>query len=157
MFGSRKKKVQVKSVEDYLKGEDARVPTSETKPVSKSSPAIPAKATPFAIGGVVALFILVLMLVAFSQLNSLKSEVAELRTGKEGDTRALRMQVAELAVKLEKSNKQVEALTNNISALQRDLETEKSSRIRAEAAAAAARKQVASTDKKKKAVKTTPR
>ena len=29
MFGSKRKKIQVRSVEDYLKGEDARIPAAE--------------------------------------------------------------------------------------------------------------------------------
>jgi len=149
MFGSRKKKIQIKSVEDYLKGEDARIPNTEPKPAA--GPAIPVKAKPFIAQAVITLFILALMLVAFSQLSSLRSQVAELQTGKEGEARALKMHVAEIAAKLEKSNRQVDALTDTVATLQRELDAEKSSREKAEAAMAA--KQAAALDKTKKVVK----
>jgi hypothetical protein len=148
MFGTRKK-IQAKSVEDYLKGEDARVPSPEPKPAA--GPAIPAKARPFIAQGVITLFILALMLVAFSQLSSLRSQVAELRAGKEGEARVLKTYVAEIAAKLEKSTRQVDSLSDTVSTLQRELDAEKSSRTKAEAALAATRAAV--PDKTKKATK----
>lgn len=151
MFGSRKKKIQVKSVEDYLKGEDARIPDTEPKP--SAGPAIPPKAKPFIAQAVITLFILALMLVAFSQLSGLRSQVAELQAGKEGEARALKMNIVEIAAKLEKSNRRVDVLTDAVAVLQRELDAEKSLREKAEAAMAA--KQAAAPDKAKKAAKPT--
>jgi hypothetical protein len=145
MFGPRKKKIQVKSVEDYLKGEDARVPVAEAG--TAASPAVQTSMKPFIAQAVVTLFILALMLVAFSQLSRLRSQVAELQAAKEGDARAITMKVGELTARLEKSDKQVSLLSDNVSALQRGLEAEKSLRAKAEAAEAA-RKAVV-PDKKK--------
>jgi hypothetical protein len=149
MFGSRKKKIQVRSVEDYLKGEDARVPIPEPKPAA--GPATSTKAKPFIAEAVITLFMLALMLVAFSQLSSLKSQVAELQAGKEGEARALKMHVAEIAAKLEKSNRQIDTLAGTVASLQRELDAEKSSREKAQAAIAA--KKAAVPDKTKKAAK----
>ncbi len=146
MFGSKRKKIQVRSVEDYLKGEDARIPAAEATLAPSS--ARPAKAKPFVAQAIVILFMLALMLVAFSQLSKLRSDVAELRAGKMGDTDALRKQVAEIAAKLETSNRQVESLTASVEALQRDVQAERSLRARAEAAAAARR--TAAPEKKRK-------
>jgi hypothetical protein len=150
MFGPRRKKIQVKSVEDYLKGEDARIPGSEGRTATPS--AIPAKVKPFVAQAVVILFILALMLVAFSQLSTLRSQVAALQIGKEGEAQELKMQMAELAVKLDKSRKQVDSLVDSVAGLQRELEAEKSLRVRAETAAAAAKK-VPTPDKNKKPAK----
>ena len=147
MFGPRKKKIQVKSVEDYLRGEDARVPAAE--PRTAASRSIPTSVKPFIAQAVVILFILALMLVAFSQLSTMRSQIAALQAAKEGDARALRMKVGELAAMLEKSEKQVSSLSDTVSTLRKELEAERSVRAQAEAAAAARRATI--LDKKKKA------
>jgi hypothetical protein len=145
MFGSKKKKIQVKSVEDYLKGEDARVPAPEAR--TAPSPAVQTKVKPFVAQAVVTLFILALMLVAFSQLSRLRSQMAELQAAKEGDARALTTKVGELTARLEKSDKQVSVLSDSISALQKDLDAQRSLRAKTEAAEAA--RKAAVLDKKK--------
>jgi hypothetical protein len=153
MFGPRKKKIQVKSVEDYLRSEDARIPGSEGRTATPS--AIPAKVKPFVAQAVIILLILALMFAAFLQLSALRSQVAVLQAGKEGEEQALKMQMAELAVKLDKSNKRVNSLADSVAGLQRELEEEKTLRVKAEAAAEAAKK--APTPDKKKPAKPAPR
>jgi hypothetical protein len=134
MFGSRRKKIQLKSVEDYLKAEDAKAfaPEPVPAPAAKS-----AGAKPFILQAIVILIMLALMLVAFSQLSKLRSDVTELRAGRAGDTEGLKRQVTELAARLETSDKQVRSLSDSVQALQKDLQTERSLRARTEAAAAA--------------------
>jgi uncharacterized coiled-coil protein SlyX len=147
MFGSKKNKIQVKSVEDYLRGEDARIPAPESK--GGTSFAIPQQVKLYAAQGVVLLFIVALVLAAFSQLSTLKSRVTELEAGKEGEAQALKTQVGELAARLDKSNGQVALLTETVTALKDELEAEKAERARAEAAAVARR--AANAGKKKTA------
>jgi hypothetical protein len=147
MFRSKKNKIQVKSVEDYLRGEDARFPAPESKSASAAPMAQNVKL--YIVQSVVLLFILALVLVAFSQLSTLKSQVAELQAGKEEETKTLKMQVGDLGTKLDKSDSQVAALAETVKALKNDLEAERSERARAEVAAAARKAQAASTAKKK--------
>jgi hypothetical protein len=149
MFGPKKKKIQPKTVEDYLKGEDVPAPTPDAE--ITASQAAPRKIRPYTAQAFVTLFILALMLVAFFQLSMLRSQVAELRAGGDGDARALRIEVAELAATLKTSDKQVSSLSDRVSTLQRELETEKSRRAKAEAVAVARRAAIPD----KKAPKTT--
>ena len=144
MFNPKKKKIQIKSVEDYLKSEEARIPGQEEKKVSGKDRA--AKVKPFIGPAVLIILILALMAGAFSQLSGLRSEVGALQVQKEGDTRALRMQIAALSAKLDRSDKHMEALTDNIARIERELEAEKALRAKAEAAA----KRPAITKKAKK-------
>lgn len=134
MFGSKKHKIQVRSVEDFLRGEDARIPASETKRSISSN--IPQHVKLYMIQGVVLLFVIALVLVAFSQLSTVKSQIAELEAGKEGEASVLKTQVGELAMKLERSNGEVALLAETVAALKNDLEAEKAERAKVEKARA---------------------
>jgi hypothetical protein len=148
MFGPKKNKIQVKSVEDFLRGEDARIPAPENNK-SRNALVIPQNVKLYIAQSVVLLFIVALILVAFLQMSTLKSQVAELQAGKEGEAKALKTQVGELAAKLEKSNGEVALLSETVTGLKNDLEAERSEQARAEAAAAARKAATADAGKKK--------
>ena len=160
MFGGKKKRIQVKSVEEYLKGNDAgdetggdngSLPLNDaqpTKPAPKQGPRV----RPFIIQSVVAIVALALLLTALSQISVLKSEIAEIQQRKEGDVQALRTQVADLSTKLGKAQSLLGEMTERVSSLERQIDTERAQRLKTEAAAAK-KSAAAPADKKKKAVK----
>jgi hypothetical protein len=151
MFSSKKKKIQVKSVEEYLRGSD----TSETTSLDEIPPlemGTKAKTTSksgmnmksFIIQAAVVIIILALLMTALSQISTVKNDVAELQH-KDGESQALKNQITDLSAKLEKSNKKVEDLTDRIAGLERELDGQKSQKAAAEAA-----KKIAITNTKKK-------
>ncbi len=151
MFGLGKKKTEIRTVEDYIRGEDAQIPPVEEKPRRKGlgSTRIKSMIAPF-IGF---LILLILLVAGYGEIAALTSDVTELKSQiKANDVTALRNQVSELAAQLEKTSKTNEQLRNDIVRLERDLEAEKAQRARAtQAAAAAAAKKPPVVDKKKKA------
>jgi hypothetical protein len=153
MFSGKKKKIQVKSVEEYLKGSDVTDGTTSDQipPFDLGvKPKKPVKTGPnmksFIIQAAVVIVILALLMTALSQISAVKTEVAELQH-KEGESQALKNQIADLSAKLDKSNKKVENLNDRIFGLEKDLESQKAQRIAAEAA----KKSAAANVKKKPA------
>ena len=148
MFGFEKEKIQLKSVEDYLRTQELLGSGSENGTVYAKVRAIFAKAKSAILPGVIILAILAAMTAAFSQMVALRTEVVRLKaTQKEGDLKALRKQVADLTAKIDRSEKQIEELRDDTYGLKVEMEAQKTRVARAAAAAASARK--AAVEKKK--------
>jgi septal ring factor EnvC (AmiA/AmiB activator) len=145
MFGFEKEKIQLKSVEDYLRTQELLGSGSENGTVYAKARAIFAKAKSAILPGVIILAILAAMTAAFSQMVALRTEVVKLKaTQKEGDLKALRKQVADLTAKIDRSEKQIEELRDDTYGLKVEMEAQKTQVARA---AASARK--AAVEKKK--------
>jgi len=146
MFGSDKKKIQLKSVEDYLRTQEVLNAGPESTPPKRRATLARAKSLVGPFIGV--LFILLLVAAALSQFNGLRSEIAAVKAERSDDLQGLKLQVTELAAKAEKSEKQAALLAENISRLERELGAEKSAR--AEEAARRAAMVAAGKAKKKR-------
>jgi hypothetical protein len=153
MFGGKKNKIQVQSVEEYLKGSDAGdengaddgslplMDTKKTKPARQG-----AKMKPFIVQSIVGIVVLALLLTALSQISVLKSEVADLQQRKDSESQALKTQVSDLSTKLGKAYSVLGEMTDRLSSLERQLDAERSQRLKA---VAVAKKPVPSAEKKK--------
>ncbi|OPY67734.1 MAG: hypothetical protein A4E57_02127 [Syntrophorhabdaceae bacterium PtaU1.Bin034] len=151
MFGFKKKNAPMKTVEDFLKSEDARIPgmQEKTTTITNGGSAI-AKLKPLIAPFVALVIVLVLVIAAFGKISALNSEMSGLKSQiNNGEVKALKSQLSGMEAKLEKSDKEMESLKNEISRLGRELETEKSRRVKVKAAAPA-KKPAAAPDKKKK-------
>ncbi len=152
MFGFGKKKTEIKTVEDYVRNEDTRIPPVEERraPRGLGSTKFKSMIIPF-IGF---LIVLALLIAGYGEIAALTSEVTELKSqAKANDVTALRTQALHLAAQVEKTTKTTEQLRSDIARLERDLEADKAQRARAaQAAAAAAAKKPPVVDKKKKPV-----
>ena len=141
MFGFEKEKIQLKSVEDYLRTQELPGSGSENGTAYAKARAIFAKAKSAILPGVIILAILAAMTAAFSQMVALRTEVVRLKaTQKEGDLKALKEQVADLTAKIDRSEKQIEELRDDTYGLKVEMEAQKTRVARAAAAAASARK-----------------
>ncbi len=152
MFGFEKKKIQLRSVEDYLRTQELLDKGPEQKPPQRRTPRAGAKS--FVGPAIGILFILLFVAAALSQFNGLRSEIAAIKAQKADDMKGLETQVADLTTKVDKSEKRAAMLADNISRLEKALEAERSERTRAEEAAK--RSVTAAADKVKKGVKHTP-
>ena len=153
MFSGKKKKIQVKSVEEYLKSSDPKdTANSEDRPLSseafinmkkpiKSSPNV----KPFIIPAIVFIIILAMVMTALSQISSIKTEVAELQQHKDGESQVLKTQIADISIKLDKSTKKVEDLTDRLTLLEKELEAQK---VQKHVAETAVRKPIPTSKKK---------
>ncbi len=152
MFGYGKKKIEIKTVEDYVKNEDTPLPYIEEKPAARESSFGKIKViVPSLIGFLV---LLILVIAAYGKIAALTAELADLRSqSKTEEVSALKSQISGLAAQLEKTTKIADQARNDVAKLERDLEAEKTQqRVRAEAAAkkTAAAAAAATADKKKK-------
>jgi regulator of replication initiation timing len=149
MFGSNKKK-QARSVEEFLKGQDAETLSVNSSAADNETGAAAAKSW-FIAPAIVAGGLLVLLFVAFVKINGLKSDIAQLRlqTNKES-VETLKAQVAALDSKVEKSDEEAARLKANIARLQKDLGAMKLMNVQRQKAEAAAKKPAVN---KKKPVK----
>ncbi len=149
MFGSKKKR-QVRSVEEFLKSQDAETPSVNSSAAHNETGA-PGTKRWFVAPAVVAGGLLVLLFVAFVKINGLKSDIAQLRlqTNKES-VETLKAQVAALGSKVEKSDEEAVQLKANIARLQKDLDAIKLMNVQRQKAEAAAKKPAVN---KKKPVK----
>jgi hypothetical protein len=152
MFSGKKKKIQVKSVEDYLRGGDPtdstssdEVPLLDLGTRQKKPSKMGSNTKSFIIQAAVAIIILALLMTALSQISAIKAEVSALQH-REGESQGLKSQIADLTDKLEKSNKKTADLTDRIAGLERELDAQKAQRA---AALEAAKKTTAATTKKK--------
>jgi hypothetical protein len=151
MFGFEKKKIQLRSVEDYLKTQEVLGTAPEQKPPQKR---VRLAGTRSFVGPAIGiLFILLFVAAALSQFNGLRSEIAAVKTQKADDMKGLELQVADLTTKVDKSEKRVALLADNISRLEKALEAERSERMRAEEAT---KRSVMAADRAKKTVRHTP-
>ena len=153
MFGSNKKR-QVRSVEEFLKSQEAETPSVNSSAANNEMGAPETKKW-FVAPAVVAGGLLVLLFVAFVKINGLKSDIAQLRlqTNKEL-VETLKAQVAALDSKVEKSDEEAARLKANIARLQKDLGAMKLMNVQRQKAEAAAKKPAVD---KKKPVKPTRR
>lgn len=133
MFGFEKKKVQLRSVEDFLRTQEAVAGGPTPKPPKRPSSLPRVKALLGPILGV--LFILGLVAAALSQFNGLRSEMDALKDQKSEDVKELTLRLTDLSARLDKSEKQATQLAENVSKLEKALAAETSERIRAEEAA----------------------
>lgn len=146
MFGFKKKRVEMRTVEDFVKNEDTGMPGDVRIPGRESASS---KIKPIIAPLIGFLVILVLLIAAFAKIATLTAEVGELKSqSKAGEIDALRSQVSILATQIEKNSKVTEQLRADITKLEHDFETVKAQKARAETAAAAKKPAVA--DKKKK-------
>ncbi len=147
MLGFKKKKIEMKSVEDYVNGDDA--PTLNIEDIRKEEVAGRKGAgnakhliAPF-IG---VLVVLILIIAAFAKINTLSSEVAGLRTQlHDAGVQDLKSQVAALDAKLQRAGKESAQLKDDIARLEKELEAAKAQQAKMQAVA----KKPVSTEKKK--------
>ena len=159
MFGFEREKIQLKSVEDYLRAQELLGAGSENGMAHGKWRAAYSKVKPFILPGAIILAIVLVVGAAFFEMMTLRSEVAGLRSvQREGDVKALRRQIADLAAKMDTSAKQIEELKDDTYALKVEIEAQKARAARAVASAAAAAKKAAlSAEKKNKPVIGKPR
>ncbi len=151
MFGFEKEKIQLKSVEDYLRTQELLDSGSENVTAYGKARAIFAKVKPAILPAVIVLVILAAVTAAFSEMMALRSEVVKLNTAqKEGDLKALKKQIADLTVKIDRSDKQIDELKDDTYGLKAEIEAQKAQAARASAAARKAA--AAAAEKKKKQV-----
>jgi cell division protein FtsB len=159
MFGFEREKIQLKSVEDYLRAQELLGAASENGMAPGKWRAVYSTAKPFILPGAIILAIVLAVGAAFFEMMTLRSEVARLRSVQtEGDVKALRKQIADLTAKVDTSAKQIEELKDDTYALKVEIEAQKARAARAMASAAAAAKKAAlSAEKKNKPVIGKPR
>jgi len=146
MFGVNKKK-QAKSVEEFLRSQDA-APPSAVRTTTDSETGGPAMKRWFVAPAVVAGALLVLLCAAFVKIGALKSDVALLRLQTKSDSMEnLKAQVAALVSKVNESDKEAALLKADIARLEKNLREMKLMSIRKQKAETAAKKPA--LDKKK--------
>ena len=151
MFGFEREKIQLKSVEDYLRAQELLGAGSENGTTNTRWRAILSEAKPFILPGAIILAIVLVVAAVLFEVITLRSEVAKLRSvQREGDVKALRSQIADLTAKIDRSEKQIEELKDDTYALRVEMEAQKARAARAVASATAARKAVLSVEKKNK-------
>jgi hypothetical protein len=148
MFGFEKEKIQLKSVEDYLRTQEILEAGSENGTTGEKGRAVLARIKPFVLPTIVILAVLLVVAAGFSQIMELRKEIAGLKVQKNGDLKALEQHVSDLAAKIDKSERQINLFRDDITGLEAGLETEKAERARV---AAAATRKAAKVGKKKQA------
>jgi hypothetical protein len=138
MFGFEKKKLRLKSVEDFLRTQEIRTSDGPERKPSRAVGLL-ARIKPFAGPAFGILLILIVVAAALSQFNGLRSEITAIKDQKSDEAKELRRQVAELSIRIEKSENQAARLGENVAKLEETVETERLERIRAEEAAKKAR------------------
>ena len=133
MFGFDKEKTEVRSVEDYLRTDDGLTAGPDREPAKRRW--IRVRLKPLIGPCLGLLFVAALVAAALSQFNGLRSEIAEVKSQKDGEIKELNQQVAELTARASQTEKQTAVLTENISMLERALDAERSARVMAEEAA----------------------
>jgi hypothetical protein len=133
MFGFGKKKVQLSSVEDFLRTREMLGDGPAPKPAKR--PVNLARLRPLVGPAVGVVFILILVGAALSQFNGLRSEIAEMKAQKGEDLKELKVQLAESSERADKSEKRAAQLAERVSNLEKALQAETAERMRAEQAA----------------------
>lgn len=136
MFGSKKKKLEMKSVEEYVREESRSDPVNETitTPESDESRFGP-KLKSYIPAAVAIIIIAAIVIMTFSKINALGTAVAELRTGinESAEVKGLKSQVSSLQAKLQASGRDTEQLRQQIVRLDRELDAAKAQMVRIEA------------------------
>ena len=153
MFGSHKK-TKAKSVEEFLRSQDAGTPLANGGAVDRETDATgketgaPRTGRWFVAPAVVAAGLLVLLCIAFVKIGNLKSDVALLRLRASGQPVGdLKAQVAALGSKIDKSDREAEQLKVSMARLEKDLNAMKLQNVRRQKVEAPAKKP--SVDKKR--------
>lgn len=139
MFGFEKKKIQLRSVEDYLKTQEVLGESPSMKPfrrtpgLLKRAAGLP-RLKRFAGPVLGILFIVILVGAGLSQFNGLRSEIAAIKAHKSEEVKELRLQLAGVSEKADKSEKRAAELLQEVSNLERALQAERAERMRAEQA-----------------------
>ncbi len=147
MLGFKKKKIEMKSVEDYVNGDEA--PTLNIEDIRREEVASrrgSGKAKQLIAPFIGVLVVLILIIAAFAKINGLSGEVAGLRTQlHEAGVQDLKAQVAALDARLQRAGKESAQLKDDVARLEKELEAAKAQQARAQAAA----KKPAPAEKKK--------
>jgi hypothetical protein len=117
-----KKKDQIRSVEEFLKSQGTEPP-----PVADSGPGDKKTVKPgtkkwFIAPAVVAGGFLVLLFAAFAKIDGLEADIGRLKLRDGGTTEGLKLQVAALGARIDKSDKYAEQLRADIARLEKDME-----------------------------------
>jgi outer membrane murein-binding lipoprotein Lpp len=153
MIGSSKKR-RARSVEDFLKDQDAET-LSVNSSAAGNEAGVPRTKRWFVAPVIVAGCLLVLLFVAFAKINGLKSDIAQLRLESNRESvETLKAQVAALGSKVESADEEAVQLKANIASLEKDLGAMKLMDVQRQKAEAAAKKKAVD---KKKPVKPTRR
>ena len=149
MFGFNKKG-QAKSVEEFLKSQDAGTPPVNGSAADEETGG-PQMKRWFVAPAVVAGGLLVLLFVAFVKINGLKSDIAQLRLQADKESvENLKAQVVALSSNVDKSGKETAQLQADMARLEKDLAAMKVTNMQRQKAEAAAKKPAVN---KKKPVK----
>ncbi|MGD0230183.1 MAG: hypothetical protein ABSC19_07480 [Syntrophorhabdales bacterium] len=120
MFGL-KKRGQVKSVEEFIKGQDAGSAPPDSAATGGETNALKARRWLLA-PVIVAAALLVLLFAAFVKIANLESAVAQLRQQNEnGAIEGLRTQVAGLLTRLDKADAETGQIRTDIARLEKDI------------------------------------
>ena len=139
MFGL-KRKGQVKSVEEFLRGQDGGTPSKESG-VSTEQTVAPKAKRWFVAPAVVVGCLLVLLFVAFVKINDLASEVAQMKRHIDAaPVEGVKAQVATIGAAVEKSGVETEQLKVDIARLEKELTTMRSMNARRPRADVSAKK-----------------
>ena len=120
MFGFEKEKIQLKSVEDYLRTQEILGTGSENGTTKEKGRAVLARIKPLLLPSIVILGVLLVIAAGFSQIMGLRREIAGLKVQKNGDLKALEQQVSGLAAKIDKSERQINVFRDDISGSRAD-------------------------------------
>ena len=149
MFGSNKKK-RARSVEEFLKDQDAETPSVNSSAADNETGA-PGTKRWFVAPAIVAGSLLVLLFVAFVKINGLKSDIAQLRLQADKESvENLKAQVVALSSNVDKSGKETAQLQADMARLEKDFAAMKVMNMQRQKAEAAAKKPAVN---KKKPVK----
>jgi septal ring factor EnvC (AmiA/AmiB activator) len=131
MFGGRKRKLEMKNVEDFMKGEHREAPAAEPAGESNESMNKIKRFIP-AIAAVVV--ILVLMIAGSLKINNMASEIELLRAEikESSEVKGIRSHVSALDAKVQGSLRDTEQLKQHIARLERELDAAKTQRAKAE-------------------------
>lgn len=129
MFGFEKKKIQLRSVEDYLKTQEVLGAGPEDKPPKGQEPLAGARSF---VGPTIGLLLILLLVAAAFSFHGLRSEVAAVKAQKDKELKGLKLQIAGLAAKADKSDQRTVLLAQEVSRLEGLVETERSERAAAE-------------------------
>jgi septal ring factor EnvC (AmiA/AmiB activator) len=139
MFGF-KKKGQAKSVEEFLKSQDAVSLSAADSPAAGESRK-PGMKGRYLAPAVATAVLLALLVAAFIKIGSLKSDVAQLRLQtKSQSTDNLKARISGLSAKVDQSDRQAAALRADIGRLEKELAAIKLMNLRRQKTEAAAKK-----------------
>jgi hypothetical protein len=124
--GFRRSAIQVKGAEKFFQKENRQLEKARRKAARRAT----GRSRRFIV--LVAVLLIVVALGAF--MLSQQTQITRLRALRDVEIEVLRSRVAALSAEMKESDRQVQTLKENVSGLEKQVETEQSQRIRAEAA-----------------------